>query len=111
MATVSVWLNIEEKSVVPALRDAAEKLNGDGGEIVLDFFSVCRINPAAVRAMEEFASKAAEKAVKIVLRDVNLDVYKVLKLTKLAPRFSYVSRDGGRGRTELESSHAKPSTK
>ncbi len=111
MAMISVWLDISEKSVVPILQEAAEKLDGTAGEMVLDFVSVCRVNAAALRAIDAFASKAADKAVKIILRDVNVDVYKVLKLTKLAAKFSFVSRDGNRGRTQLESSHAKPSKK
>ena len=41
--------------------------------------------------MEELARLADEKAVKIVLRGVNVDVYKVLKLVKLSPRFNFVN--------------------
>jgi hypothetical protein len=41
--------------------------------------------------MEEFARIADDKAVRIVLRGVNVDVYKVLKLVKLAHRFSFVN--------------------
>jgi hypothetical protein len=36
--------------------------------------------------MENLATTADEKAAKVVLRGVNVDVYKVLKLMKLAPR-------------------------
>ena len=91
MALITAWLNIEEQRVVPALREAADKLEGTEGEVVLDFGSVRRIDSSALRAMEEFAGIADEKAVKVVLRGVNVDVYKVLKLVKLAPRFSFVS--------------------
>ncbi|MBZ5681516.1 MAG: hypothetical protein LAO24_15560 [Acidobacteriia bacterium] len=93
MATISAWLKIDEERVVPALREAGEKLNGDGGEVLLDFSCVSRIVPSAVKAMENFARLADDRAVKVVLRDVNVDVYKVLKLVKLTPRFSFVSRD------------------
>jgi len=41
--------------------------------------------------MESLAGRADEKAVKVVLRGVNVDIYKVLKLMKLAPRFSFVA--------------------
>ena len=34
---------------------------------------------------------ADAKTVKVVLRGVNVDVYKVLKLVKLTPRFSFVN--------------------
>jgi hypothetical protein len=39
--------------------------------------------------MEEFASAADEKSVKVVLCGVNVGAYKVLKLAKLASRFSF----------------------
>jgi anti-anti-sigma regulatory factor len=61
------------------------------GEVVLDFSSVRRIDPRALGAMEEFAGVADDKGVKVVLRGVNVGVYKVLKLVKLGSRFSFVS--------------------
>ena len=48
-----------------------------------------RLDSAALRALEELADKADAKAVKLVLRGVNVDVYKVLKLVKLASRLSF----------------------
>lgn len=90
MAMLAVWLKIEEDHVVQALQEARAKLEGADGEIILDFSSVRRIDPAALRAMEELAGIAKEKTVKLVLRGVNIDVYKVLKLMKLASRFSFV---------------------
>jgi len=87
----AVFLNIDEARVVPALIEAGEKLDGTEGEAVLDFSSVRRIDSAGVRALEELARVADEKSVKIVLRGVNVDVYKVLKLIKLTRRFSFVN--------------------
>jgi anti-anti-sigma regulatory factor len=52
---------------------------------------VSRVDPAAVRALEDIARVADEKNVKVVLRGVNVDVYKVLKLMKLTRRFSFVN--------------------
>ncbi len=91
MATIAVFFKIDEERVVQAVQDVGEKLDGADGEVVLDFSSVRRIDPGGVNAMEEFARIADEKAVKVVLRSVNVDVYKVLKLVKLAPRFSFVA--------------------
>jgi anti-anti-sigma regulatory factor len=85
----SVCLKVDNESVVPVLRDAAEKLGGAETELILDFTSVQRIQPGALGAMEQLAGAAAEKGAKVVLRGVNVDVYKVLKLTKLAARFSF----------------------
>jgi anti-anti-sigma regulatory factor len=111
MAIIGEWLNVEEKCVVPALAGAAEKLVDATSEVVLDFVSVRRIDANALRAMEELAGKAEEKAIKIVLRGVKVDLYKVLKLTKLASRFSYASCDGQPGATKMEDSHAQPSAR
>ena len=41
--------------------------------------------------LEELASIADDKAVKLVLRGVNVDIYKVLKLVKLTSRFSFLT--------------------
>jgi len=91
MAMTAVFLNVDETRVVPALREAGEKLDGTEGEVVLDFSSMHRIDSSALRAMEELARIAEGKNVKVVLRGVNVDVYKVLKLVKLTRRFSFVN--------------------
>jgi len=91
MATISVWLKIDEGRVVQTLRDAGEKLDGAEGEVLLDASSLRRIDPAALKAMEEFAGLADEKGIKVVLRSVNVDVYKVFTLTKLTSRFAFVA--------------------
>jgi anti-anti-sigma regulatory factor len=90
MLVNAVWLKIDGERVVPALQEALEKLHGGGGEVVLDFSSVHRIDPSALRAMENFASTVDGKA-RVALHGVNIDVYKVLKLMKLAPRFSFLN--------------------
>lgn len=91
MAMIAVILNIDETRLVSALREVGEKLEGTEGEAVLDFSSVRRIDSSVLRAMEELARIADEKSVKVVLRGVNVDVYKVLKLVKLTRRFSFVN--------------------
>jgi anti-anti-sigma regulatory factor len=110
MAT-AVWLVIDERCVVPALQEAGEKLDGVEGEVVLDFVSVRRIDSRALRAIEEFASKADRKGTKVSLCGVNIDVYKVLKLVKLTSRFAFATWDRDHGATELESCHEEPTTK
>lgn len=91
MAMTAVFLNIDETRVVGALRDVADKLDGSEGETVLDFSSVNRVDSGAVRALEELARVADDKKIKIVLRGVSVDVYKVLKLMKLTRRFSFAN--------------------
>jgi len=91
MAMIAVWLKIDEESVAQALQEAGDKLDGVEGEVALDFSSVRRIDASALRALEKFAGLADDKGVKVVLRGVNVGVYKVLKLVKLTSRFSFVS--------------------
>ena len=91
MATIAVMLKVDGEGMVQALQEAGEKLDTANGQLVLDFSSVHRINPAALAAMEELAGIADGKGVKLALRGVSVDVYKVLKLAKLAPRFSFLS--------------------
>ncbi len=91
MAMIAVWRKIDEERIVQALQEAGEKLGSIEGEVALDLSSVRRIDPSALRALEEFAGMADDKGVKVVLRGVNVGVYKVLKLVKLGSRFSFVS--------------------
>jgi anti-anti-sigma regulatory factor len=91
MTMIGSWLEIDGEHLVQALQDAGEKLNSADGEVVLDFSSVRRIEPSALGALEKLAGTADDKAVKVVLRGVNVDVYKVLKLVKLTPRFSFLT--------------------
>ena len=91
MAMIAVWLKIDEEHVVRALQEAGEKLDSVDGEIALDFSSVRRIDPRGIRALEKLAGLADDKGVKVVLRGVDVSVYKVLKLVKLGSRFAFVS--------------------
>jgi anti-anti-sigma regulatory factor len=76
--------------VEQVLRNDAVKGSTTAGELVLDFSSVLRIDVSAVRAMEDLARLAAGRSARIVLRAVNLDIYKVLKLAKLTDQFSFL---------------------
>jgi len=90
MAT-ALWVKIDGEHAVRTLGEIREKLNGDQGEIVLDFSCIRQITPPAVQALEDLATATDHSPVRIVLHRVNVDVYKVLKLMKLAPRFSYLN--------------------
>jgi len=84
----TVWLKSDGAGAVPSL-DETINLDSVDGEVVLDFSGVHRIDPRALGALERLAASADKKAVKIVLRSVNVTVYKVLKLLTLEPRFSF----------------------
>ena len=91
MAMRTVWMKIYEERVVQSLQEAGQKLESAEAEVFLDFSSVLRIDSAGLIALEEFASRADHKGVKVALRGVIVSVYKVLKLVKLTPRFSFVN--------------------
>ena len=73
------------------VQQTLESLDGAAGEVVVDLSSVERIDSATLKSLEQLAGAADAKSVKVVLRGVNVNVYKVFKLMKLAPRFSFVS--------------------
>jgi anti-anti-sigma regulatory factor len=77
-----------ETTLVPGLEDAVHSLDSGASELILDFSSVQRIDARALRAMEKLAAIAEEKPVEVVLRGVNIDIYRVLKLMHLAQRFT-----------------------
>ena len=89
MAIIAVWLKVDEERVVQSLQEAGEKLDGVAGEITLDFSAVRRIDSGALVAWQSWQNIAEDKEIKIVFRGLNVDIYKVLKLVKLASRFSF----------------------
>jgi anti-anti-sigma regulatory factor len=91
MAMIALMLKIDEEHVADAVQGACEKVDGAEGEVVLDFSSVRRIDSRALTAMEKLAAAAEGKGVKVLLRGVNVDIYKVLKLVKLTSRFSFLT--------------------
>ena len=78
MTTNAVWI-----------QDAVQKINGGEQEVMLDFTDVTRIDGNVVRALEELAGVAEERSVKVILRSVNVDIYRVLKQLKLTERFTF----------------------
>jgi anti-anti-sigma regulatory factor len=90
-ATITEWRQIDEKTMVQELREAAERLNSSDGEVSLDFSAVRRLTSGTLGALEKLAYKAEEIAVKVRLRGVNVDVYKVLKLAGVTNRVTFVN--------------------
>ncbi len=91
MALIAAWLKVDGERLVESLQEACEKLETADGEAVLDFSSVRRIDPGAVQVMEKLAAIAEEKSLKVVLRGVSVEIYRVLKLTRMSRRFSFVT--------------------
>jgi anti-anti-sigma regulatory factor len=73
------------------IQEAIEKVNRGESEVILDFSSTIRIDTNEVGALEELAGLADGKSVKVVLRAVNTDIYRVLKQLKLTQRFTFVT--------------------
>ena len=73
------------------IQEAVEKVNRGESEVILDFSSVPRIDGNAVRELEDLAALADAKSAKVVLRAVNVGIYRVLKLLKLTERFSFLT--------------------
>ena len=91
MATIAVWLKIDEERVVQALARGRGNTGQRRGRTASGFLFHAQDRFSALRAMEEFAGIADGKGVKVVLRGVNVDVYRVFKLVKLVSRFSFVT--------------------
>jgi anti-anti-sigma regulatory factor len=92
MPVEAVLIKIEDNDGAAAAIDrAADEMDAAGGELVLDLSAVRRIDSAALRAMENLLRTAAEKQNKVSLTGVDVAVYKVLKLMKLAGRVSFMN--------------------
>ena len=109
MSTIAELFKIDGSRVAECIHEAHMQLDAAHDQTVLDFTSVPRITPQDLRAMEELIDRAENQSVKVVLCGVNVDIYKVLKLVKLTPRFSFAPNGASSIEThQEESSHAKP---
>ncbi len=88
MAMIAECIELEKERAVAALDEALQKLDAVDHEMVLDLSSLQRMDASGLRALEALADAAEKKSIKLGLRGVSVEVYKVLKLMKLAPRFS-----------------------
>ncbi len=91
MATIPAESRIDGERLAQSLEEACHRLETAEGEIVLNFSSIERLDPAAVAALKTLAAAAEEKNVKLLCRGVNVAVYKVLKLVKVAQHLSFVN--------------------
>src|ERR1035438_6103882 len=91
MTTVPVWLEVDGERVAEALQQAGEHLGLGEGGVFLDFSAVRRIDPRSLAALGKLAGMADAKAVKVSLRGVKVDIYRVLKLSRLTSRFTFVA--------------------
>jgi anti-anti-sigma regulatory factor len=108
MSTIAELFKIDGDRVAECILEAHMQLDTAREQTVLDFSSVVRITPQDLRAMEELIDRAENQSVKVVLCGVNVNIYKVLKLVKLAPRFSFaVNGTDSIDQRKEESRHAE----
>lgn len=88
--TVAEWQKIDGDHVAESLQAIGNNLGASDGELVLDFAGVRVLTPAALAVLAQLADAAERKKTRLVLRAVNIDAYKVLKLAKLAPRLAFL---------------------
>jgi anti-anti-sigma regulatory factor len=87
MTIMTELVVIDPKDIAQSLADVRKTLDGAETDVVLDFCEVQRIDPKGLGAMEDLIATAEAKSVRIALRGLNVNVYKVLKLARLAGRF------------------------
>lgn len=90
MSTITVCKEIDEANLAAVLLETTEKLEGAKAEIVLDLSCVRRIDCDALHALSDLAIKAEERSARVMLRGVDVDIYKALKLMKLTSQFAFV---------------------
>ena len=91
MASDSVRLSVNGDRLDRALREAGESLGSAQGEVVLDFSAVQRIDSGTLQALDDLSDAASGKGIQLVMSNVSVDIYKVLKLTGLTSRFTFRS--------------------
>ena len=91
MTMTAELMKVEQENLLQVLHELSGNLDGVDGEVELDFSAVRRVDATSLIAIEMLANVADEKSVKVTLRDVNVDVYRVLKLMKLTRRFTFAN--------------------
>lgn len=91
MTTTAAWFKIETENIARILQEARDQMERANGEVVLDFSGVRQISSGALKVLEVLAVDAEQKGVKVVVHHASVEIYKVLKLVKLASRFSFVN--------------------
>jgi anti-anti-sigma regulatory factor len=76
---------------LPALTALVDCLKSTEGELTLDLACSRRIEAGTLSALQTLAERAGEKQVGVVLTGVSVDVYRVLKLLRLAHRFTFLA--------------------
>ena len=98
MSANAVFLKIEPDGITESLREALAALSAGESNAVLDFSSIERLDAKHLVIMKEMAAVAESKGCKVALRDVNVRIYKVLKLARLTQGFLIVAAEAATGK-------------
>jgi len=92
MSTSTTLFRISASDVARSLGEARGVAAGtESTELLLDFSSVRRLEPADVTALAELSAAAAERELRLTARAVSVSVYKVIKLAGLSEAVSFMS--------------------
>lgn len=90
MSTNALCLKLDSEHLPGLLRgEAMQQVSRGQPELLLDFSGVARIDASAIQALEDLARLAQDTNVRLRLCGVGIELYRVLKLLKLADRLSF----------------------
>ena len=89
MINDELLFQVEDSRQAALLQEVRAKLRVCGLQVALDFSRLKRIDAGGLGVLETLAEDAEAKSVKIKIHSANVDVYKALKLAKLAHHFSF----------------------
>lgn len=91
MSMNAAVMKVDDQRIVQSLDEAREKLEFAEGELILDFSFVGRVDPKTIAALKMLARTAKQNNARLVLRGASINIYKVLKLVKLAKQFTFAA--------------------
>lgn len=91
MTTACESIVVNGEHVAETLKEVRDSLPANGGEVLLDFFFVQTLDPAGIERLEELSATSQLLKVKVILRGVNVELYKVLKLSDLTDKFLFIN--------------------
>jgi anti-anti-sigma regulatory factor len=90
MPKIAVRAKVDDTNIVSTIDKVRTERKETEGEVQLDCRTLRRLDGNGMRALTDLARWAREKEVKVVIRGVNVELYKVLKLARLTSTFVFV---------------------
>lgn len=87
----SAFRNDDSNQISTLVREAGNNLASGSGDVILDLTSVHRLDSTSLGRLLEFAKSAEEHHRRTLLRSVDPQVYKALKLLKATHSFVFES--------------------